>query len=202
MLAHQDNETVLLKQIASGKNEGVEQLYSLLYQPLCYFAQKILLSTETAEDIVTDSFIKLLQQPRDFANMSALKSFLYTVVRNSSLNHLKATKRHMVAHEELERLTLNAAEHIENHIIRSEVLTAIYRSIRELPDKYQAVMELALLEGLKNEEISARLGMAPQTVRNHKSAALKLIRHTLLRNDDASLTIILYSLWYLGKIIG
>ena len=196
-----DHENDLLGRLAEGDNSAFDTIFRTYYQPLCYFAEKLTQETAVAQDMAADCFYKMLQQRREFSSVAALRSFLYTVVRNNCLDYIKTQKRHTAGNEELGLLTAHTDESVERQIIMTEVLASISRSIQELPGKYREIMELALVEGLKNEDIAARLGIAHQTVRNHKSAALKLLRYAITGRDDLSAITIFYCLWYLERFL-
>ena len=167
----------------------ISLLYSQYYRPLCYFAEGLVGSAQTAEDLATDTFIKLLKKPVHFESGPNLKSYLYTVTKNACLDHLRKIKRRDNIHADI----LNRADssnpdasnftNAEHQMIRAEVLQTIYLAIEKLPVKYRQIVELSLLYGKKNEEIAADLNMAPQTIRNRKSEGYKILR-VALRNQE------------------
>lgn len=200
-IIEKENERELLGRLAEGDNSAFDIIFRTYYQPLCYFAEKLTQETAVAQDMAADCFFKVLQQKRGFPSIAALRSFLYTVVRNNCLDYIKTQKRHTAGNEELGLLATHTDESIERQIIMTEVLASINRSIKELPEKYREIMELALIEGMKNEDIAAKLGIAHQTVRNHKSAALKLLRYAITGRDDLSAITLFYCLWYLERFL-
>lgn len=194
-----DNEQELLRRLAEGDNSAFDIIFRNFYQPLCYFAEKLTQETAVAQDMAADCFFKIMQQRREFPSMAALRSFLYTIVRNNCLDYIKTQKRHTAGNIELGLLAEYTDESIERRIIMTEVLASINQSIKALPDKYREIMELALIEGMKNEAIAAHLGIAHQTVRNHKSAGLKLLRLAIAGRDDLSSLLLFSCLWYLER---
>ena len=195
------NDNEILPALKKGDANAFDYVYKLYFKPLCYFAEKIMGASDIAEDIVTESFVKLLQKNPDFETLINLKSFLYTTTRNGCFDELRMKKRHENIHLEMRYLATLSEEEIENNIIQAEVLQAIYTAIEELPDKYKNVAKLALVEGKNNDEIVTETGMAYQTVRNHKSEGIKLLRLALFKNDDLSSIVLLYCLLHLSKYI-
>ena len=59
---------------------------------LCMFANQYVENDALAADIVQECFVKLWQLRDDFMYVHQIKSFLYTSVRNKSLNELEHTK--------------------------------------------------------------------------------------------------------------
>lgn len=71
-------------------NIDIDTTFKYYYRPLCLYAIHYVRNMELAEDIVQDSFSalweKLNEQEHPIEN---LKAYLYTMVRNRSLDYLK-----------------------------------------------------------------------------------------------------------------
>src|SRR5687767_5022335 len=76
----------IIEDFKKGSTRALNYIYNLFYNPLCYFAGQ-LVSKEEAEDIVTDTFVKLWLKHEDFHSLQGIKAFLYIAVRNSCLDH-------------------------------------------------------------------------------------------------------------------
>lgn len=192
------NDTELIAALKQNIPGAFDQVYESYYRPLCYFAEKLSGDRATAEDLASETFIKLLQKNTNFENIVALRSFLYTVTRNACLDHIKMQNRHQASHEEM-RLRANEEEQtIEHSIIKSEVLRAIYTAIEQLPEKYKDIVHGALIEGKKTDEMANALNLAPQTVKNRKAEGLKLLRLALLKNETLSPLVLCYVLMHIS----
>lgn len=191
------NDIEFLQLLRSGSSGAFEHLYTSYYKPLCYFAENLIGDAVAAQDLATESFIKLLQKPVEFESGQNIKSYLYTLTRNACFDHLRASQRHQRSFDEIRYFGGEAIEDAERQLIRAEILQSIYTAIETLPDKYKSVVRLALLEGRKNEYIAEVLQMAPQTVRNHKSEAFKLLRRTLGETQQWSPLMLFWCLWQL-----
>ena len=192
-------DTELLNALKQGESHAFTDVYGMFYKPLCYFAEKITGDSSHAEDIATESFVKLLQKNPDFETLQHLKSFLYTTTKNACYDYLRMQKRHEQTHTEMKYLADISEEETEQAVIMAEVLQAIYTAINQLPAKYKTVLKLSLIEGLNNDEIVEQTGMAYQTVRNHKSEAIKLLRISLFKNERISTFVFFSSLLYIGE---
>ncbi len=73
-----------------------ESIYHSHYQALCFYAEGITGHTQSAEDMVTETFIKLLRGNNSFDTLSQVKSFLYTITRNACIDLLRKEKRQQV----------------------------------------------------------------------------------------------------------
>ena len=193
------NDTDILAALQQGDSDAFNHIYKLYFKPLSYFAEKITGSNVVAEDMATETFVKLLQKKPTFDSLQNLKSFLYTTTRNGCYDQLRMKKRHELSHLEIKSMAVLSEDEIEQNIIMAEVLQGIYAAIEGVPEKYKQVIKLALVQGKDNDEIVAETGMAYQTVRNHKSEGIKLLRLALYNNTDLTSSTLLLCLIILGQ---
>lgn len=152
------------------ENCAFKEIFTRYYPTLCFFAYSLVNDRLVAEDIVEDVFIRLWTKEKDFNKYSNIKSLVYISVKNACLNHIKTQRRKRFKREQLSYLLQRESEDfVLNEITRSEVLREIYEALQKLPPDCRKVMELAFIEGWDYKRISAHLGIAVSTVKNHKS---------------------------------
>lgn len=153
-----------------------KKLFDEYYVALCLFAERYLGNPEDAADVAQDAFIKLWQRRNDFSNLYAIKTFLYTTVRNASLNRLEHIK---VAEKYKEHLSKVQSDYFfHDHVVEQERFRIVWKAIQELPNQTRRVILLAL-EGKDNRSIAAALEIAPDTVHTHKKIAYKRLRENI-----------------------
>lgn len=189
----------LLGALKQGDETAFDRVYGMYYKPLCFFAERFVSNPTTAEDIVTESFIKLIQRSPEFETIRHLKSYLYTSTRNACIDELRMQKRQQRVRNRIEQSEVISEEEAGHNLIMAEVLHSIYRAIDELPDKYKEIVRMSLIDGLSNSEIAIKKGMADQTIRNHKSEGIKLLRISLLQSHTISTFILYCALTYLRE---
>jgi RNA polymerase sigma-70 factor (family 1) len=153
-----------------------KDVYSLCYPPLCYYAGLLLNNKQEAEDVVTESFMKLLDRQGNFDDMLKIKSFLFKCTRNACLNILKHSQRNGLMLNEMNIRHEKHERSVDDEMIRLEVLDEIYCEIEHLPQRCREIFKLIFLEGLSNKEIAERAHINVQTVRSQKAKALELVR--------------------------
>ena len=153
----------------------IKELFDEYYVRLVHFSFQFIGDRDEAEDIVQDAFIKFWDYSTSIAdNGLAIKSFLYTSVKNASLNVLRHNK---VAEQHIQLQDRNPIEDSVIHaIVKSEVLSEIYKAVESLPASCQQISRLGYFEGKKNHEIAEELGISINTVKTQKQRALKLLR--------------------------
>ena len=176
-------------------NEGSERayyrLYEELYPSIFTLAHRLIPNIQEAEDICSESFVKLFQTAEKFTDAQSLKAFLFRITRNACLNALRNNERYLLRHKEFQYLLQNDQE-ISDQELQAELVAWIYASIEKLPKKCRKVFKLTLT-GFSYEEIAAQLNVSESTVRNQKARGLKLLRIALFKENQFSKTAVVVS---------
>ena len=156
-----------------------EDVFKEYYGRLCYFVYQFVPDKTIAEDLVQDAFLAYWDSKSKFSDHPrAIKDFLYTAVRNSSLNYLKREKvreRYFFRRQEDDFEN----EKVLGAIIKAEAMANLHKAVFQLPESCRKVFLLAYFQGLSNPEIAQELNISVNTVRNHKSYGLKILRSNL-----------------------
>ena len=155
---------------------GLDSLFKEFYDRLIYFSFQLIKDKEQARDIVQDAFIKYWHQKETvIQNKIAIKNFLYTTVRNASLNNIRHNK---VVEGYIQHLGVSEPEEapVIDAIIAAEVIAEIHSSLQSLPENYRAISIMGYFDGKKNQEIADELEMSVNTVKKQKQRALQLLR--------------------------
>jgi len=154
----------------------LEQLFKDLYSRLVYFCYQLIGDKENAEDLVQEAFVTYWNLKEEIApDKIAIKSFLYTTVRNASFNfkrHNKVVKGYL----EKQSISISDEQTIMHSMIRSEVLAELYEAINTLPESCRKISRMSFLQSKKNQEIANELGISINTVKTQKQRALQLLR--------------------------
>lgn len=154
-------------------------LFEATNTTLLRFAWRYTFDEEAARDVVQDVFLKLWQVRETLDDRKSLRSLLYTMVRNRSLNHRRARRdedRPLGASaswepEDPERLDERADARLLEKRLRLW--------IEELPERRREAFILSRYHGMTHEEIAALMGLTPRTVNTHIVLALKDLRGKL-----------------------
>ena len=167
----------LIKQIRRGEKKAFRALFDLYFNALAAFGYKYVPDTYAVEDMVQEAFVSFWEGRDKFEHTGAVKSFLYTSVRNKCLNHLKhQTVRRK--HEDSLLYNLESDQYFESHVIEEETFNQLISEIRNLPASSREIMLLAL-NGLKNQEIADELQISINTVKTQKKIAYAKIKDAM-----------------------
>lgn len=166
----------LIAQFNRGQQAAFTTIYDRHWGAIFYYVKKFVEDIHQAEDITAETFIKLWQRRENFPNEKTIVSFLHTTARNASIDWLRAEKRQTANKDQLLHLLENETFTASQEEVKAELLRLVGQEIEKLPKKIKQVFKLAYIEGKSNEEIAAELHINNQSVRNHKSRAIKLLR--------------------------
>jgi RNA polymerase sigma-70 factor (family 1) len=171
----------LISQFKEGNSGAFKVIYDLFAPGIYYFARRFVDDRIIAEDITSDTFIKLFLLHTNFDSLPNIRAFLNITTRNSCLNYLRDQKIKNRQNADLSYL-LSQEEDLgfPEDQYQAELLQRIHHEIENLPRKCRRVFKLAFVEGLSNDEIANLLHINSQSVRNQKARALKILRLALL----------------------
>lgn len=161
-------------------------LYFQSYRKAFTFTKSFVHDASVAEDIVSDSLIKIWENVK-MNKLEYSDALLLTVLRNKSLDYLKheAIKNEVihslanVSQRELElRIsTLQACDPEE--IFSEEVKQIVTATLAALPEQTRRIFVMSRFQNKTNKEIADSLGLSVKAVEYHITKALKPLRKNL-----------------------
>lgn len=156
----------------------LKYVFDNYYVPLCYYASKIV-DRDMAKDVVSSVFIKFYEQKKAFSNSDQFLKYIYTSVKNASLDYLKSDQRKDNRENQYALLNYEHGEIEWQELVENEIWSDTYRELNGLPVQCRRVIKLGYLEGLNNSEIADKLDISIQTVKNHKYRGIQILRKKL-----------------------
>ncbi len=175
--------------LAKGDITVFEMFFRTHYQPLCAYAYTFLEDKEEAEEIVQTTFLSLWEKRASLNIRTAIRPYLYAMVRNACLNVIKHNKVKQMHVVEETALSPQTHEGVADAVHASELEIHIQRAMNKLPEQCRLVFKLSRFEELKYAEIAEQLDISVKTVENHMGKALKIMRQEL--QDYLPLVIVL-----------
>ncbi len=158
-----------------------------LYRQYCdgmfCVAMRFVNNRDDAEDVLQEAFIKAFQKIHQFKGDVTFGAWLKRIVINKSIDFLKTKKERTV---EIQENTLQIVEDqdwtVEGDVSMEEVKAAMTR----LPEKYQFVLQLFLLEGYDHEEIAQILGLSNTASRTRLLRGKGFLRAILTKENHGT----------------
>lgn len=167
------------------------ELYLTYYPKLVRFAKEFVIYEEDAENITQDVFADLWEKQDAVAFIENINAYLFRLVRNRCLDHLKHKISEQKYVEKLQTsfevelsLKLQTLDRFDAYLISEErdLEILIRTAINSLPERCREVFVLSRFKKLKYREISERLGISVNTVECQMGIALKKLRVKLSAN--------------------
>jgi len=170
-------EEELAHRFATGDEEAFTMIYDRFYFLIYQYARRWLHRKEDAEDIVANTFIKLLEHRKKFVSIENIIGFLKITCRNACINSLKHQR--MKTEKQIELLRTMSREEIPDFEwaeAQEVFLNLIYSEVEKLPEKMKEIFMLSYRDELKPAEIAKRLHLKVRTVSNQKTNAIHILK--------------------------
>ena len=168
----------LIEELTEGNQEAFRTVFKAAYPQVRAFSKGFTKNDTDADDIAQQVFIKLWTKRAILANVRNFETYLYTITKNTVLNHMASQKAFMVDISDVRNLSTENTSPLEQ-IEASDLQLLIDMTVENMPPQRQAVYKLSRVEGLSNDQIAEKLGLQKKTVENHLNLALGEIRKVL-----------------------
>lgn len=167
----------LVERIREGDVSAYKLVFTTWWNPLLNFANRIVKDVGQSENILQDTFLYIWENRSRLNPDENLKTYLFTTVRNKSLNHLRSSGESKRSDEDIVKIEEDKSIHavLEN----TELGEAIKIAANTLPGKCKEIFEMSRYDNFTYREISETLGISQKTVETQMSRAYKKLR-TLL----------------------
>ncbi len=162
-----------------GNEKAFDLFFSRYYAPVAMFTFRITRNRDVAEEAAADAFLKLWQRCQTFSTESALRSFLYTVARNSAIDWLRKEKTKLNAAKEWSETELVSDNDAFRGQVAAETYVRLYKAIGALPPRCRTIFKMLLVDKMNYQQVAAALNISVNTVRVQKTRAIELLRAKL-----------------------
>lgn len=172
-----ESDKSLMQRVGRGDLEALGSLYSRHHDRVHSLCYRLTGDAGAAEDLVQESFLRVLKYARGFEGASRFTTWMYRLVRNLCLDHMA---REAGEERRRERLALNAepkAEHTRE--VDDERLDLVRRALYRLSPKKREVLVLSRYENLKYKEIAEILGISVDSVKARAHRAILELRQII-----------------------
>jgi RNA polymerase sigma-70 factor, ECF subfamily len=161
--------------LARGDSAAFAELYDACADRLHHWLAMHTGSSADADDVVQETFVRLVRLRRKLARVENLTAYVFTVAR-----HEVARLQKRRAHEAAILATKRVYES-ENATAADEASEAITAALAMLPAEQREIIELKAYGGLTLREIAAITSLPPGTVATRYRTALMRLREWLTR---------------------
>jgi RNA polymerase sigma-70 factor (ECF subfamily) len=156
-------------------------LYERYCRKMMVVCQRYAKSTQEAEDILQDGFIKVFANLNSFRRESRLETWMTRIMINTALNNQRQ-KLYLLPMVDVEIIDLREEVQVSLAGIHLNDLIAIVQS---LPDGCRLVFNLFAIEGYSHKEIAAMLSISEGTSKSQYNRAKNLLKVKLSQQDSS-----------------
>ncbi|MEP7257825.1 MAG: RNA polymerase sigma-70 factor [Flavitalea sp.] len=173
------NEKMLLASVAGGDEEAFRVLYDHYGKKALTIARKMLHAEAEAMDVLQEVFIKIWINRGKLSQVDNFSAYFNAITRNYLFNVLRKKLNEQSVLTELTSNSHSAGADKHDPVTIRQLRDVLNNAIHKLPPRQQTVFELSRLEGLKQEDIAARLQISRETVKRHLAEAVRNLRSML-----------------------
>ena len=192
----------LVQRVQAGDSAAFRTLFEKYHRRAFAVAMGVVKNEDDALDAVQEAFVKVHKNIHKFQGSSSFYTWLYRIVMNVSIDHVRRTSRRKsldfderALHEESEvagdgALVPSVTDaNPGKAALRRELGGAIQAALQELPEHHRAVIVLREIEGMSYEEMAETLGVPKGTIMSRLFHARKKMQNALapyLTGEEAS----------------
>lgn len=178
------DETELLLLLEKDVNNGFRLLVKRYSQPIYWHIRKIVYTHADADDITQNVFIKVFQNLSGFKRNSSLKTWIYKIATNESLNFINsAAQKKNIRSDELV-IQLSSQLKDDNFFDGDEIQFKLQQAIAVLPEKQRIVFNMKYFDDIKYEDMSEILETSVGALKSSYHHASKKVEQFLLANIE------------------
>ena len=180
MIANSELSKLLSKISLYDDAIAYKELFVLYHTKLVQFSSSITQSKESAEEVVSDVFLKIWKNRSVLPTIENFNLYIYIITKNLSINYLHKQKRHQPF--SLDNVVVefrSAYLDPEELMITGEMHKRLHQAISELPPKCQLIFKLVKEDGLKYREVAELLHLSIKTIENQMTIALRRVGQSI-----------------------
>ena len=168
----------LVALVKGGDRRAFDHFYGMEYKKAFFYSLNYVHNREIAEDIVQDAFASLWVNRDSLDPIYPLQPYLYSILRNRSINLLKRLALDQKIMSEISkrehRANLAALnDDSADTLVRSQLEEFINKAYLELPLKISSSFADSRIRGMTYQEIADKKGVSVKVIEYHITQALK-----------------------------
>ncbi len=159
-----------------GNIRSFECLYNYYHEKVYYFCLSLTKSSQDAEEITADVFVKLWERRRMVDEKVCIRPLLFKITRDLTWNFLKKMSKNKVKKEKfLVNCSLSIINDSENNLIFDEYMKHLEDTVGKLSPQQARVFTLRFLQGMDLNDIARELQISKNTVKVHLSHSKRFV---------------------------
>lgn len=149
------NEQVLLYKIRKGDTESFAQIFDFYNEKIYRFVYLKVATAQDAEDLTSETFLKVWQYVKEGKKVGSLQAFIYQVARNLVIDFYRKKGAPVESIDDEEITIADRSDlSLEEKMTLKADMAKIEEALRKLKDAYREVIVLHYLNELSLVEVA------------------------------------------------
>jgi RNA polymerase sigma-70 factor (ECF subfamily) len=175
-----DSDETLIERWRAHEDDGAFTELVHLHQRDAYrLAYRIAGNHEDAHDLAQEAFVRVHRGLKSFRGESSFKTWLYRIVVNLSLNHVRKMRKERDGHVDIDGVALPVAPRALQAVLQEETRVRLEGAIEKLPEKQKKTLILKVFHELKYVEIAAVMSCSVGTAKANFFHAVQSLKREM-----------------------
>jgi len=179
------DENELMQQVKNGQLDCLAVLFERNKSHLFNFFRQMGKSKEISEDLVQETFMRVLASRSSYNSNKNFKSWLFGIARNTSIDHYRKYKK-TTGYEELDESSINDEKTLTSELEKEQKLSLFDQALRSIPSELREIIVLSRYQQMRYEDIASMFSCNLNTLKSRMSLAIKKLQESYdqLNNDE------------------
>ena len=173
-----DNGASSYRRFLLGDDEAIVEIIRDYKDGLMFYLNGYVNDIYVAEELVEDTFFRIVTKKPRFSGKSSFKTWLYAIGRNVARDSLRRRKTADITVEDSEKRRRDESA-FEKEYLEQERKIILHNALRKLSPEYRRVLYLKYFESFSNAEISLILEKSVHQTENLIHRAKKSLKSEL-----------------------
>ena len=119
-----------------------EKIYRIYFEDIYKFLLSLTKNKEIAQDITSETFLKVINNSDKLNHIENIKSYIYTIAKNTYINYYNKNKI-TISTDDIEKFDLGVSS-FEDNFMESEDVKKLHLAIEKLDEPYKSITKLRL----------------------------------------------------------
>jgi len=155
----------------------IQSIWEEFHRELKGFIARSIKNTHDADDILQDTFLKIIHNPQKISQAENLRQYLYGIVRNGIHDYFRKIKT-----EKNKAQWDNATLSKEDNLLLNNTLAecCVRPFIGQLPEKYREALLITEFEDISQKELAHRLSISYSGAKSRVQRGREKLKELLL----------------------
>ena len=173
-----EKQRKILLSVRNGSEKAYQELYEQWVSRLYGFVFQYLKSKDATDDVVQETFLRIWSNRVNLNPDVSFKSYLFTIAYHFLLKEMRRQLNNPLMEDYVEYLNRSSTEiaEAESLMCYDQFVNALEKRKQHLSPRQRIIFEMNKEYGMSISEISEKLSITNQVVRNQLYMALKILR--------------------------